>query len=65
MKKSPKERFYEITIYSRHAESCKFKSDKYYVKCDCVKQLSWSHFGKPIRPSADTMTTRTITERFL
>ncbi len=43
-----------ITIFVRHAPSCKYHEDETWKRCNCRKHLRWSHDGKQYRRSANT-----------
>lgn len=43
-----------ITIFVRHAGSCRHKGDENWKRCDCRKHLRWSHNGRQYRTSAKT-----------
>lgn len=46
----------EITIFTRHKESCEHFGDETYARCSCPKHLRWSHGGKQYRKSAKSRT---------
>src|SRR5260370_5686043 len=41
-----------ITIFVRHAESCKYAGDEFCKRCNCRKHLRWSLNGKQYRKTA-------------
>jgi integrase/recombinase XerD len=43
-----------ITIFVRHAASCKYRGDEFGKRCRCPKHLRWSHGRKQHRVSAHT-----------
>ncbi len=43
-----------ISIFVRHAASCKYKDDENWRRCTCRKHLRWSQDGKQYRRSAAT-----------
>jgi integrase/recombinase XerD len=43
-----------ITIFIRHAASCKYRDDETWRRCNCRKHLRWSQDGKQYRRSAAT-----------
>jgi integrase/recombinase XerD len=43
-----------ITIFVRHAVSCKYRDDEMWRRCNCRKHLRWSQDGKQYRRSAAT-----------
>jgi integrase/recombinase XerD len=43
-----------ISIFVRHAASCKYSGDENWKRCDCRKHLRWSHAGGQRRVSAKT-----------
>ncbi len=46
----------EVTVYTRHRESCKFAGDESYPRCDCPKWLRYSLNGRQHRVNAKTRT---------
>jgi len=45
-----------VTVFVRHAGSCKFAEDESYPRCDCAKWLRWSLNGRQHRIAAHTRT---------
>jgi integrase len=43
-----------ITIFTRHAESCQYRSDESYRRCQCRKSLRWFRDGRQYKKSANT-----------
>ena len=43
-----------ITIFVRHAPSCKYRDGETWKRCDCRKHLRWSQDGRQYRRSAET-----------
>ena len=43
-----------ISIFVRHAASCKYGDDETWRRCNCRKHLRWSQDGKQYRRSAST-----------
>jgi len=43
-----------ISIFVRHAASCKYRDDETWRRCNCRKHLRWSQDGKQYRRSAST-----------
>src|SRR5215469_7274449 len=43
-----------VTIFVRHATSCKYRGDEFYKNCKCRKHLRWSSERKQHRQSAGT-----------
>ena len=43
-----------VTIFVRHTEDCKNKSDEFFKRCNCRKHLRWTHNGTQYRRAAGT-----------
>ena len=43
-----------ISIFDRHAPTCKYRGDEVWRRCNCRKHLRWSQDGKQYRRSAGT-----------
>lgn len=43
-----------ITIFVRHARTCKYAGDEFCKRCNCRKHLRWTQHGKQFRKTAGT-----------
>jgi integrase/recombinase XerD len=43
-----------VTIYVRHASSCKYDGDEFTKRCNCKKWFRWTQHGKQFRRTAGT-----------